>query len=142
MSFDFKLENGDIQLSNEKDLDIVVDNEKLLQDLLKILVTPLGGNKAHSWYGSNIGEIQVGGVFDLDFSLESSSAQARSATENLMRMQISQAQTQILSPAETITAIRDVYINTNNQDSRVLEVKVSVLTSALTVVTARFEVRL
>ena len=51
MSYDLKLENGDLRISNTGDLILVIDNEKLLQDAIKILITPLGGNKTHPWYG-------------------------------------------------------------------------------------------
>ncbi len=142
MSFDLKLENGDLQIGTNGDFATVVDNNKLTQDMLKIIVTPLRTNKCHPWYGSGVNGVLVGNSFDIDFASDSAVAQIRTALENLLRMQISQSQTQVLSPAEAISAIKDVYVNSNAIDRRVVEIKASVLTGALTVTEVSFSVRL
>jgi hypothetical protein len=142
MSFDLKLEGGDLKLARDKDFEKVENNNKLLQDLLKIIITPLKANKAFPWYGSGVNGAIIGENFDLDFATSAAASQVRNSVENLQKMQLSQAQTQVLSPAESIVAIKDVYINTNSSDLRVVEIKVSVLTAALTVVEASFSVRL
>ncbi len=41
MSFDLKLDNGDLRISNTGDITTIRDNEKLLQDAMKILITPV-----------------------------------------------------------------------------------------------------
>ena len=142
MSYDLKLDNGDLRISNTGDLALVRDNEKLIQDATKILITPLGGNKAHPWYGSNVGKTLIGGVFDKGFTIDMASQQVRSAMDNLQMIQKSQMKTQIVTAAETISVIKDVYLNSNAKDQRVIEMKVSLLTNALTIVAVKFMVRL
>jgi len=142
MSFDLKLLNGDLLISNTGDLQIVRDNEKIRQDVLKMLITPTGGNKAHPWYGSDVGPTLIGSVFDRTFSVDVATQQIKSSIENLQIIQKTQAQTQNVTAAETILAIKDVYINTNPQDQRVLELKVSLITNALTPIDVKFYVRL
>jgi len=142
MSYDLKLDQGDLRIANSGDLAVVVDTDKLIQDLLKIIITPLRGNKSHLWYGSSVNGAIIGESFDLDFVSDSATAQVRNAVENLFRMQLSQSQIQILSPAEAISAVKDIYVNNNPIDRRVVEIKVSVITGALTVESVRFTVRL
>ncbi len=142
MSFDLKLDNGDLKISNTGDITTIRDNEKLLQDALKILITPLGGNKAHPWYGSSVGSTLIGGVFDKNFTTDLATQQVKSAMDNLQMIQKTQSKTQIVTAAETIAAIKDVYINSNAKDQRLLELKVSLLTNALTTVAVKFYVRL
>jgi len=141
MSFDLKLENGDVRIENG-DLSVVHDTNKLTQDLLKILITPLNSNPVNPWYGSNVGLALIGNTFDLDFGIEAARAQASTAVDNLLRMQISQSQKQVLSPAESILSIKDIYVNTNATDRRLVELKVSVVSAALSVVDVRFTVSL
>jgi len=110
--------------------------------LLKIIITPLNSNKLHPWYGSNVGLALIGNVFDLDFGIEAARAQVSTAVDNLLRMQLSQSQTQVLSSAESIVSIKDIYVNTNSTDRRVVEIKVSVVSAALSVVDVKFTVNL
>jgi len=141
MSFDLKLDGGDLRIENG-DLAVVYDSNKLTQDLLKIIITPLNSNKLHPWYGSNVGLALIGNVFDLDFGIEAARAQVSTAVDNLLRMQLSQSQTQVLSSAESIVSIKDIYVNTNSTDRRVVEIKVSVVSAALSVVDVKFTVNL
>lgn len=142
MSFDLKLENGDLKISNTGDLQLVRDNEKLRQDVLKILITPLGGNKSQPWYGSSVNSTLIGGVFDKEFTMDAATQQVKSAIDNLQIMQKTQARTQNVTAAESIVAIQDVYINSNPQNRRTIELKVSILTGALTTLDVGFYVTL
>jgi phage baseplate assembly protein W len=139
MSFDLKITDGDIRIVSG-DLELTADSDKLIQDLLKIIITPLGANAVNPWYGSQVSLALIGNVFDLDFGIESAKAQVSTAVDNLQRMQLAQSQTQVLSPAESILKIKDVYVNTNKLDVRTVDVKVSVITAALTVVSAEFSI--
>lgn len=142
MSFDLKLENGDLRISNNGDLRLVRDNEKLRQDCLKILITPIGGNKINSWYGCDVARSMVGEIFDKNFSIDVATQQVQSSLENLQILQKTQIRIQNLTAAESIAAIKEVYVNTNPLDQRVLELKASVLTRALSFVDVSFHIKL
>ena len=45
----------------------VSDNDKLIQDLLNFLMTPISGNKMFPWYGSDVSGILIGSNYDLEF---------------------------------------------------------------------------
>ena len=44
MSFDLQIKNGDLQIGSNGDVAQVFDTEKLVQDILKILLTQSGAN--------------------------------------------------------------------------------------------------
>lgn len=142
MSFDLKVNNGNLVINKNGDLETVSDTNKLIQDSLKIILTPLGSNPLNPWYGSNLSLALLGNTFDMDFGLEAARIQITTAMENLKKMQLSQSATQILSPAETIAAIKDVYVNTNPIDQRLVETKVSLLSGAITVTEVKFTMHL
>jgi hypothetical protein len=142
MSFDLKLEQGNLRINTDGSLATVRNSEKLRQDVLKLIVTPIGGNKMHPWYGSDANKAIIGNVFDLDFAKDSASEQLRSAIENLQAMQQQQAKTQFITASESIAAIKDIYINTNAADMRALEVKVYILSYAITTLDVGFLIRL
>lgn len=142
MSFDLKLESGNLKIKPDGSLDTVRNTEKLRQDVLKMIVTPIGGNKMHPWYGSDANKAIIGNVFDLDFAKDSATEQLRSAIENLQALQQQQAKTQFITASESIAAIKEIYINTNPSDMRALEVKVYILSYALTAIDVGFLIRL
>lgn len=142
MSFDLKIENGDISITADGKLNTVSDNNKLRQDIVKILLTKLGENKYHPTYGSSIGAIEIGHVTDeslLELDLSSS---AESSIRNLMTLQGSQAKRQYLTPGETIVAILDVSVDRDTIDPRVYNIFISVQTQRLTNLTETISVRI
>lgn len=142
MSYDLKLTNGDLVLSPNKDLDLVKDNNKLYQDMIKILISPLGSNKIHTWYGCDIGNIVVGSVFNSDIVADSAISQVRASLENLQMLQKTQAKNQNVSNYEKIIAIQDIFVGAATSDPRLIEVKASVITGGLKDVKVRFFIRL
>lgn len=142
MSFDLKLENGNLKLNPDGTLAIVENTEKLHQDVLKIIVTPIGGNKANPWYGCDVNKFLIGNIFDLNFAKDAATEQLRSCIENLKTLQQNQLKTQFITASESIAAIKDIYINTNANDRRAIEVKVSILSYALTALDIGFLIKL
>lgn len=142
MSFDLKIKNGDISLNGDGSITTVVGNNKLRQDILKILLTDLGSNKYHKRYGSYIGRLNIGDVVDnqiISLDLERS---ARNAVKNLMALQRTQSSRQNLSPGEIIVDINRVTVERDELDPRLYNVSVSVLTREITDLTASLTVRI
>jgi len=142
MSFDLKIENGDIKLSQDGLVDIVVDNQKLRQDIVKIMLTALGENKYHPRYGSDVGSLTIGSVADqnlLEIDLESS---AREALRKLIALQSSQGRRQFLSPGERILSILGLSVERDITDPRLYSIFISIQTGAITTITESITVRL
>ena len=142
MSFDLKLIGGSLKIGSNGDLETVRDNDKLRQDILKLLMTPIGGNKANGWYGSSISKFAIGNIFDMEFTKDAITQQIRAALDNYQIIQKSQSQNQTLTAAEQLLAIKDIYVNTNAQNQTKLEIKITVITGALTTLNVNFGIQL
>jgi hypothetical protein len=132
MSFDFKIRDGDLSIGQDGDLTRVEDTEKLIQDILKIVITPMGSNQFYPWYGSRVSKSLIGHVFDFEFLSTVATSQLQNALENLQRLQQEQAKQQRVTPFEQLAALRDVRIERNQVDPRFFLVVINAVTRALT----------
>ena len=142
MSFDLKIKNGDISLGKDGSITTVIGNDKLRQDILKILLTDLGSNKYHKRYGSYIGRLNIGDISDnmlISLDLERS---AMNAVKNLMALQRFQAKKQGLNPGEIIVDINYVSVTRDELDPRLYNITVSVMTREITDFTTSLSVRI
>ena len=142
MSFDLKIKNGDISLGKDGSITTVIGNDKLRQDILKILLTDLGSNKYHKRYGSYIGRLNIGDISDnmlISLDLERS---AMNAIKNLMALQRFQAKRQGLNPGEIIVDINNVSVTRDDLDPRLYNITVSVMTREITDFTTSLSVRI
>lgn len=143
MSFDFLIQDGDISIGSNGDLQKVENSQKLEQDILKIAVTPLGGNLFHTWYGSPISKSLIGTAFDMQFTSTIASGQLQNAIETLQKLQTIQASYQVVSPSEQISAIAKggISIDRNQTDPRFFTVVISVIAKDLSFVTTGFNIK-
>ena len=142
MSFDLAIKKGDISIASDGSMETVSGNLKLKQDIIKIILTDLGENKFHPNYGSQLGSFKVGFYADdrlMSMDIESS---VKKALDNLISMQRSQARTQALSPAEIIVDVLNVSTSRDENDPRMYNVFISVLTQELTEIREFLSVRI
>jgi hypothetical protein len=140
MSFDLKIKNGDFDLING-DLKTVVDTEKLIQDILKIVLSPIGSNPSHPWYGSYLSKSLIGSGLSTDIIFQFGQSQLQNALENLKSLQDSQVKSfQTVSADEQIGAILDISLNRNSTDPRLFDVFIKVVTKGYKPVTAAFTI--
>lgn len=138
MSFDLKISNRDLVIGNDSDLQIVENSEKLVQDLLKISLTPLGSNKFYPMFGSAIGGSLIGSPLDVTFSSSVASSQLRNSIETLQKLQQAQANIQLVTASEIIAAIQQITIERNIVDPRFFSIVIKVFTRALSSVSTGF----
>jgi phage baseplate assembly protein W len=141
MSFDLKIENNDLNLNPDGTLQTVHDNNKLAQDIVKAILTPLGSNKFFRWYGSLISARIIGNVLSASQTEAEIERAVQNTLSNLVALQKVQSRTQYVSAGETIAAIRSVSASRDPEDPRQWEIKVSVLTRKLTLVEETFSLR-
>lgn len=140
MSFDLKLENGDLLLE-KGDLKTVADSDKLIQDVLKISLTDAGSNPLHPWYGSFISRNIVGTSQDINFLITIGRSQLQSALENLKRLQeIQQASYQKMTLNEQILSVLDISLFRNVFDPRQIDVGIKILTKGRNPVETSFSI--
>jgi phage baseplate assembly protein W len=142
MSFELKIKNGDISLEGDGTISIISGNEKIRQDIIKIILTELGENRFHPNYGSNTGYFQIGqaidqGVIELDMQQS-----AESAIRYLIALQREQTKKQLLSSSEVIVDVNFVKIERNETDPRLYNIYISVITQKLETITESVTIRI
>lgn len=143
MSFDLKILDGDLKIGNNGDLQQVIGSEKLTQDILKILSTPLGGNVFFPWYGSPITSILIGSALDTKFLYESSKNQITTSLNKLQELQRIQSQSyQKTTPSELIGTVKNVLLERNQSDPRYFRLIVTVLNKAFLEVSTDLDITL
>jgi phage baseplate assembly protein W len=140
MSFDLKIINGDLSIKNGA-LEQVIDSEKLVQDILKICLTPVGSNPLFPWYGSLLTRAIVGMTIDPDIVVEMSKSQLTTALENFKNLQGLQVKNlQRISADEQLAGILNIAVNRNALDPRVYEIVIKVLTKGSKPITTAFKI--
>ena len=142
MSFDLRIRNGDLSIGPEGTMKLISNNEKLRQDIVKILLTDVGDNEFHKFYGSRVGALEIGSVADrsiIDADLEAS---VRRALSNLISMQKVQSRKQYLTPGEKILEVTSVSVERDNIDPRLYNVFISVLTQKLSTISEVITIRI
>jgi len=140
MSFDLKITDGDVVIK-DGDLRKVENNDKLIQDILKLVLTPLGVNTQYPWYGSPVSKSTIGNALDVTFAFPIATSQLRSSLETLQRLQKQQANFQMVTATEQLAAIQDLKVEQNQVDPRFITIKIRVLTKALSSVETEFSIR-
>lgn len=131
MSFDLKLKNGDIVI-NKGALQTVTSQEKLIQDILKIVLTEAGSNKFYPWYGSYLSKALVGSATDKELSFTMAKNQLQNTLESLKKLQQTQANSfQSVDPREQISMISEIKVNQSTQDPRITIVEIHVLDKSM-----------
>lgn len=140
MSFDLKISNGDLSIGNNGDLSVVENTEKLIQDIYKIILTPMGANKSFPGYGTML-KASIGSLQDLQFISSFTSSQIATALATLQKLQTIQASLgQKVTAAETLAALKDVQVQQHPIDPRLYRVSIQAISKALTNVSPTFNV--
>jgi hypothetical protein len=140
MSFDLKIVNGDLVI-NQGSLQTVTDSEKLIQDILKICLTDVGGNPLHPSYGSFLARSVVGSAQQTNVIVSIASSQINTCLTNLQHLQQLQLKSfQKVSADEQIAAITGISVLRSAFDPRLFNVKISCLTKGFQPVTTAFTI--
>lgn len=139
MSFDLKIEGTDLSINPDGSIKTVRDNSKLAQDVIKILITPLGSNRFYRWYGNSLSSVIIGqNMSEVMMEIESERS-IQNALSNLIIVQREQGKTQYVSAGETIAVVRDISVVRSDVDPRQYQITVSILTRKLTVIEETFD---
>jgi hypothetical protein len=142
MSFDLKILNGDIVIGVNKDLQKVENTEKLVQDVLKILMTPIGANVFFPFYGSPLSSSIIGTSLDMQFLTSIAQNQIRTGLETLQNMQKEQSSRQRVTPDELLAAVKEVNLLRNQVDPTFFTLYLSLIAKSLRTVNTSFDVTL
>jgi len=134
--YDIEIFNGDINFASGS-LAIVKDEAKLVQELVKILVTPLRAASLRPNYGTYLGNV-LGHAMPEFIFLTKIEDSVKEAVEFLIGEQARAAITQYISPGERIQELLYVKVLKNGLDSRQLDVYVGVRAGSGTIIEKDF----
>jgi len=130
MSFDLALINGDLKIQPDGSIKTVTDTPKLRQDIIKIILTPLGSNKNHLWYGCSISE-DIGRNFPDNLQLARIQNYISQSLDRLKALQKSQSTNQRVTLAELINSVGEIHTERDETDPRQMNVVVTVFSKRL-----------
>jgi phage baseplate assembly protein W len=111
---------------------ITVENEeKLVQDVRKLISTVKGSNTEHVWYGSNL-ENLIGYTLLPDFVKAQISTEIQNALRDLKEMQVKQSEYQEVTTREFINSIRNLNVIQDTSDPTYWKVETEIITQART----------
>lgn len=140
MSFDLKIINGDLVI-NQSALQTVEDSEKLIQDILKICLTDVGGNPLHPSYGSFLSRSVIGSPQQTQVIVQIAKSQLNTCLTNLQHLQTLQIKSQQkLSADEQLAAVTGISVLRSAFDPRLFNVKISCVTKGFKQVTTAFNI--
>jgi phage baseplate assembly protein W len=131
MSFDLKLSGGDLIISNNGDFSKVENSEKLVQDALKILATPLGSNPFFPGYGSPLTSSSIGAAQSPSFASDVLTQNIRASMELMMQLQKDQLRVnQTVTAEEQLAAIGNIFVQQDAVDPRMYIAKLTLISKA------------
>jgi phage baseplate assembly protein W len=134
MSFDLALSKGDISIGADGDLRQFRNSSKLVQDILKILHTPIGGNPFFPQIGNALTSENIGEVVNRQFMEARATAAVTQALQLYQSIQRRQELNQVVTPEEKVEGISEVVVEQDSVDPRQYNIKISIVTGAQTVV--------
>ena len=124
MSFDLALVDSDISIKTDGSMRTIENSDKLRQDIIKIILTPLGSVRFHPWYGSSINDGVIGEVLPDSMLFQDISSALLLSLDRLKTLQRAQSTGQRVSMAEMLGLVRDISVQRNPIDPRQVNVLV------------------
>ena len=140
MSFDLALINSDLNKKPDGTIRTVTRSDKLKQDIIKIILTPLSSVKYHLWYGSSINEGTIGEVLPDSMLFQDISSAIQQSLSRLQTLQRAQASGQRVELSEILASINDIQVQRNLDDPRQVNVIVVTMSKDFTAVEEMFTV--
>ncbi len=132
MSFDIRVTSGDLELGSNGDAATVVNSDKLAQDVIKVLNTPIGSSPLNPTYGSTLTVAQLGQVIDVEAVISQTTISIASALEQLVATQAQQKSFQIVTDAETIVDFESPIVEPDPVEPRQFNIVVNAISRDLT----------
>lgn len=132
MSFDLALSKGDLAIGADGDLRKVRNTEKVTQDILKVLHTPLGGNPYFPTIGNALTSNNIGDNLNDQFAQARVESSVSKAVQIVQDIQRDQEQRQVLTPAEKILQVESS-ATLDPQEPRQYNIDVLAITGATSI---------
>ena len=134
MSFDLALIDSDLSRMPDGTIRTVNRANKLKQDIVKIILTPIGSLRYHPWYGSSINEGTIGEVLPDSMLYQDITTAIQQSLSRLQTLQRAQASGQRVELSEILASVNDIQIQRNPSDPRQVNVIVVAMSKDFTAV--------
>ena len=141
MSFDLALIDSDLNIKPDGTIRTYQDTNKLRQDVIKIILTPINSSKIHPWYGSSVNEGTIGNFIPDNMLFENINSAISESLKKLQILQRAQSTAQRVTLSELISSIERIDVQRTINDRRQVQVFVSILTRGLTAIDEVFSIR-
>lgn len=143
LSYDLKLVDGDISIDAAGQIAIVKDEEKLIQDVLKLLFTSTGELAQHPWYGTALLTKVIGESVDPKLTIKEVSSSIGFGLNNLKQLQqLQQRDGQFLTNKELINSIQSINVKLDENDPRKMVISIELITKSNTVISESFVIKI
>lgn len=132
MSFDIRVINGDIDFGANGDVVQVTDSDKLAQDVVKLLNTPIGTSPLNLGYGSALTVANIGESIDPALAIDQTIISITAGLEQLIALQDQQRSFQIVTDAESIIDFETPLVQQDPADPRQFNIVVNAISRDLT----------
>lgn len=129
----------DLEYDETGKLKTVENEDKLVQDLRKIVITILGSNVSHPWYGTQLEEI-IGTTGIPELIETNISAEIQTAVRNMKNLQSQQIVYQTVTDREFINVLNDLSVEQNTYDAGIWQVTAEIISQAGTFTTLEEEI--
>ncbi len=130
MSFDLSLSKGDLTVAGDGDLNKVRNTPKVIQDVLKVLHTPVGSNPYFPRLGNFLTTLNIGENLNSQFVESRVESSVTQSIEILQSLQRQQELIQTVTAEEKIANLSRLEATRNDQDPRQYDIDIAVLTGA------------
>ena len=141
MSFDVKIVNGDLSLDEQGRVELVRNNDKLVQSVLKLISTTLNSDVFAPDYGLSITTDSLGVPNTASVTEQKMQAEITLGIQRLQREQESLAQQQVLTPGERIRNIDNIAVEQDESDPRQFNIFIELTTFEQTPITVTTAIR-
>jgi len=141
MSFDIKIINGDLAFDEQGRAELVRDNNKLVQSVLKLISTTLGSDPFEPGYGLGVTTESLGSITTASVTTQKLEAEILAGVEALQAEQQSLMRTQVLTPGEIIQNIDYVVVEQDASDPRQYNIFIELTTLERTPITINTAIR-
>ena len=117
------------------------DSNKLAQDIVKLLNTPVGTSPLNLGYGSPLTANQIGTVVEVDTIIQQTQVTIAQALEQLIAEQALQRAIQPISDAETLIDFETPIVEQDSEEPRQFNIVINALSRDLTPLTVALVVR-
>jgi phage baseplate assembly protein W len=141
MAFDLKIVNGDFSFDLAGRIELVRNNDKVVQEVLKLIGTTLGSDPFNPNYGVSVTESSIGKVSRASLTTQQLESEILTGIETLQREQQSLVRQQILTAAELIERIDGVSVVQDESDPRQYNIFIELTTKGQTPITVNTAIR-